>query len=480
MHGSVRRTMSEDLKTILADGGLMIVESPTKAREITKFLPAGGRWKVVATLGYMFKLKDPKNLTSTQKKQGGDYSVRLDDLSFKRFLERDGQNSKQFTELQKLVRSGRWKHFYVSTDPDEAGELIGREVVQHLQTDLEKSGMDVRRASWHEITRKAVEAGLQSWGQIDDNKADSAEARQVYDRLFGFSVSHYLWSVRGGRSGGRAQSPCLRLVVDREKERMAFRKAAYGSIEATFNKGTEKELTATLVEWKGKRIATGGDFDSNGKLARTGKIVLDDKTLDDVIRELRKKSYTIKSVKETPYTRNPPAPYTTSSYQQNVGSKLGLSSKQAMTIAQQLFENSIQTYSRTDSPAMADEAVSVCRQIIASKFHGEMPATPKKFKSKSRNAQEGHECLRPIVDEKTGSFPDRRAVARLAASDPRIDDRAGDVYDLVWRRTVASQMDAARGVTKTIRIESTDGEAVFSTASTRIDYKGFMEVYDEL
>ena len=461
--------MTEDLKTILADGGLMIVESPTKAREITKFLPSGGRWKVVATLGYMFRLKDPKHLTSTQKKQGGDYSVRLDDLSFKRFLERDSQNSKQFTELQKLVRSGRWKHFYVSTDPDEAGELIGREVVQHLQTDLDKAGMDVRRASWHEITRKAVEAGLQSWGQIDDHKADSAEARQVYDRLFGFSVSHYLWAVRGGKSGGRAQSPCLRLVVDREKERMAFRKAAYGSIEATFTK-----------------IANGSAFDSKGNLKPTksgqAALVLDKAKAAAIIRDLKKRKHEVADVAQKPTTRKAPLPYKTSTFQQEVGNRLGLGSKQVMQIAQKLFESAkCISYMRTDSVSLSEEATQLAREEAIDRFGKQMvPLQPRRFKNTSKNAQEGHEAIRPVPQESTGKFLDpydRRTVAMLDG----LIDHGADVYRLVWERTVASQMIEARGLTTTVTVKTVDAPvdktAEFTAAGTVYNEFGWMRAY---
>lgn len=476
--------MSEDLKTILADGGLMIVESPTKAREITKFLPAGGRWKVVATLGYMFKLKDPKNLTSTQKKQGGDYSVRLDDLSFKRFLERDSQNSKQFTELQKLVRSGRWKHFYVSTDPDEAGELIGREVVQHLQTDLEKAGMDVRRAFWHEITRKAVEAGLQSWGQIDDHKADSAEARQVYDRLFGFSVSHYLWSVRGGRSGGRAQSPCLRLVVDREKERMAFRKAVYGSIEATFSVA-HGEFTASMKTYGGAKIANGASFGSDGRLktAKTGQaaLVLDKTKAAAIIRDLKKRKHEVADVAQKPTTRKAPLPYKTSTFQQEVGNRLGLSSKQVMAVAQKLFENSLISYMRSDSVTLSEEATQLARTEAVKRYGKQMvPPQPRRFKNTSKNAQEGHEAIRPVPQESTGKFLDpydRKTVAMLDG----LIDHGADVYRLVWERTIASQMIDAKGLVTTVTVSTADAPvgktAEFAAAGTVYTEPGWMRAY---
>lgn len=477
--------MAASLDAILADGGLMIVESPTKAREITKFLPGGGRWKVMATLGYMFRLRDPKNLTATQKKQGGDYSVRLDDLSFERFLERDDQNSKQFTELNKLVQSGKWKHFYVSTDPDEAGELIGREVVQHLQADLFKAGMDVRRASWHEITRKAVEAGLQSWGQIDEDKADSAEARQIYDRLFGFSVSHYLWAVRGGRSGGRAQSPCLRLVVDREKERMAFKKAAYGSIEALVSVANG-EFAASMKTYGGAKIANGSAFDSRGDLKpmKSGQaaLILNKKNSAAIIKDLKTREHEIDEIIQRPTTRKPPLPYKTSTFQQDVGNRLGLGSRQVMQIAQKLFESATCiSYMRTDSVSLSEEATRLAREEAVNRFGKQMvPPQPRHFKNTSKNAQEGHEAIRPVPRESTGKFLDpydHRTVSMLNG----LIDHGADVYRLIWERTVASQMIEAKGSTTTVTVKTVDAPAdktaEFTAAGTVYNEFGWMRAY---
>jgi DNA topoisomerase-1 len=469
--------MSDDIKTILSDGGLMIVESPTKAREISGFL--GSKWLIMPTKGFMFELKDPKKLSKDEKQIYGSYSINVSDGSYDRLLDHDPQNRKQWNEIRDAVRSGRWKHFYVSTDPDEAGELIGYEVADSLKNDLKKQHMDVRRASWHEITKKAVLAGLEAYGSVDTLKAQSAQARQEYDRLFGFSVSPYLWKTVGsGTSGGRAQSPALRLVVDREKERIRFIPSEYGSIDAVFNEGRPNEITASLVEWNGRKMAGSGDFTADGKLKNKGKIVLLGKDLQQAVSDLKTLAYTITDITERPYARRPPVPYTTSSYQQNVGSLLGLSASRSMTIAQQLFEHTYQTYSRTDSPAMASEAINAARAIIRKQYGGKMPAKPIVYKSKSKNAQEGHECIRPVIDEATGVFYAPSKIRRMTGGSA-FDDKAGDVYDLVYRRSVASQMDPARGVTKKITITSTDGKAVFTTASTRIDDPGFLKVYDD-
>ena len=466
------------LQQILNEGGLMIVESPTKAREITKFLPSNGKWKVVPTVGFMFELMPTKQIPESKKDHYGRYSVRVDDLSFDRLLTHDPQNRKNYTEIKKLVDSGKYKHFYVSTDPDEAGELIGEEVVDHLAPNLRKSGMDVRRASWHEITKKAVEEGLSNWGDIDRAKADSAEARQIYDRLFGFSVSQYLWKTNAGKSGGRAQSPCLRLIVDREKERMAFIKANYSSIHANFTVDGE-QVEATLTKWDGQPIATGSDFDPQGNLKSNKKLILNEDNIDGIRNELNSMGFIVADVKEKPYTRNPPAPFTTSSFQQSVGTKLGLSSKRAMQLAQFGFEHADITYLRTDSPMMAPEAVEVVRQIIQRDYKGMMPTKPRVYKPKSKNAQEGHECIRPVVDEDSGMMLTPSEVKRKHSHDSNMDVKYPVMYDLIYRRTIASQMDAATGVTKTIIIKSTDGKAEFSASSTRIDYPGFLSVYED-
>lgn len=462
---------------ILNDGGLMIVESPTKAKEISKFLPAG-KWKVVPTIGFMFELMPPKDIPQSKKGDYGEYSVRVNDLSFDRLLTHDPQNAKNYREIKRLVESGRYPHFYVSTDPDEAGELIGAEVVEHLASSLSKAGMDVRRASWHEITKNAVMEGLANYGDIDRAKADSAEARQVYDRLFGFSVSRYLQRTRAGKSGGRAQSPCLRLVVDRERERMAFVRADYSSIQASFHVDGE-DIMATLVEWDGRRIATGSDFGPDGKLNDPSRLVLDGDITKAIRSELKSMNFMVADVKERPYTRNPPAPYTTSSFQQNVGTRLGLSSKRAMQLAQYGFENADLTYLRTDSPMMAPEAVEVVRRIIASDYHGMMPSSPRVYKPKSKNAQEGHECIRPVVDDDRHTMLTPAQVRAKHANDGKMDPKYPAVYDLVYRRSIASQMDAATGVTRTITVKSDDGKAVFTSSSTRIDYQGFMSVYGD-
>ena len=456
----------------------MIVESPTKAREITRFLPANGRWKVVPTIGFMFELMPTKQVPASKKEHYGRYSVRVDDLSFDRLLAHDPQNAKNYREIKKLIDSGGYRHFYVSTDPDEAGELIGEEVVDHLMPDLRKAGMDVRRASWHEITKKAVEEGLANWGSIDRAKADSAEARQIYDRLFGFSVSQYLWKTNAGKSGGRAQSPCLRLIVDREKERMNFTRAGYSSVHASFMVDGVP-VDATLTKWDGRSIATGSDFGSDGILKNPRKLVIDAGNKGEICKELDSMGFMVADVKERPYTRNPPAPFTTSSFQQSVGTKLGLSSKRAMQLAQYGFEHADITYLRTDSPMMAPEAVEVVRQIIKRDHNSMMPARPRIYKPKSKNAQEGHECIRPVVDENTDTMLSPAQIRRKHAGDPGMDAKYPIMYDLIYRRAVASQMDAATGVTKTIIIRSTDGRAEFSASSTRIDHPGFMDVYED-
>lgn len=468
------------IQQVLNDGGLMIVESPTKAKEITKFLPSNGKWKVVPTIGFMFELAPSKQVPETKKQDYGEYSIRVNDLSFDRLLVHDPQNRKQYAEIKRLIQSGAYKHFYVSTDPDEAGELIGREVVQHLTGELRKAGMDVRRASWHEITRKAVEEGLEHYGAIDEDKADSAEARQVYDRLFGFSVSRYLWRTAAGKSGGRAQSPCLRLIVDREKERLGFVKAQYNSVTALACPGTGT-MPTTLKTYGGRPIATGSSFDANGKLTNTAQeqnhLILDDRHANAIIAEQSSMAHMITGIAQKPTTRNPRPPYTTSTFQQEVGNRLGMGSKQVMQVAQKLFEAGCITYLRSDAVTLSDEALTETRRIITSMYGAsELPPAPRKFKN-GKNVQEGHEAIRPATQD-DGTFLDPVGDAgKLNAIVPR----GADVYALVWKRTIASQMNPAKGMTTTVTIgtvtDDMDRKASFTTTGTVFSDLGWMQVY---
>lgn len=465
---------------VKADKGkkkLIVVESATKAKEIMHFLDSN--WKALPTKGWIKDIIQPKDVKPDDKPDYGRYGINVNNMD--EMLSYVPGGMKMLSAIRTEINTGNYDTLICSGDPDRAGSGISAQIAEFLAKDTRRQGMRTVRACWHEITRKAVVEGLANAVEMQDdrNAVEAERARMEFDRLFGYSVSPLLWlAVAAGTSGGRAQSPALRLVVERERKRMNFVSASYYGIDGVFNEGTNKEIIAALVSFKGQKIASSADFNYDGNV-KDGVLLLNDNNIQSILNSLDVKEYKITDIKKTKYTRNPPIPYTTSSFQQNVGTKLGLSSKRAMQIAQQLFENAFQTYSRTDSPVMSMEGINACRKIISNDFNGHMPTKPRIFKSKA-NAQEGHECIRPVVNENTGLFIDLKTAKKSLSNKSKFDDKAFDVYKLVWQRSVASQMDAATGTTTTITIKSTDNEAIFSVASTTIDYKGFMEVYDEL
>lgn len=451
----------------------MIVESPHKAKVIGGFL--GSDYDVVATRGYVFELRDTKNIPDSKKEDYGKYSINTEDGSYDTIKQIIRGSKPILDDLKRKINSGKYDVFYVSTDPDRAGEQIGAEVVDFLKKDLDDNNVEVLRATWHEITKKAVEEGLANPTKIDENMVKAAEARQIYDRLFGYSVSPYLWrTVGGGTSGGRAQSPALRLVVDREKARLSFIKREYFSIKAVFTKDGN-ELTAELIEYDGKKIATGGDFDADGNLKHKNLLIVDSKNCDSILEDLRKKSYSITDVSESPYTRNPGPPLKTSTMQQFIGNRLGMSTKKITNIAQSLYEKySAITYIRSDAVFLAPEAIREARRIATSKYGKDaVPGKPNYYGS-GKNAQGGHEAIRPTIND-SGHFTSPSKMTRLHT----LDAKAPQFYDLIFKRTVASQMTPARGITKKITVSSSDNKATFRASSTTITEKGFLRVYDD-
>lgn len=453
---------------------LVLVESPTKAKHISQFL--GKDYTVKATKGYMFELMDTKRIPKDKKQDYGNYSINVNDGSYDMLLDYahdHGRSSRAAVdEIRKAIASGTYDAIYFSTDPDRAGEGISYQLVNHLRSVISKSGIKVYRATWHEITKKAIDYGIAHAGTIDVSMAQADEARLVYDRLFGYSVSPYLWRVvASGTSGGRAQSPALRLVVAREKERLSFISRSYGSIDALFtiNHG---DVKAHLREYDHQHIAGSSSFDDKGNV-KEGTLVLTDENMKPVGKRLKTLSYHVDSVTKKPYTRRPSAPYTTSTFQQDVGTRLGLSSKQLMGIAQKLFEEGIITYHRTDSIALSDEGTKAARNAAISKYGTpSVPSQARIYKPKGKNTQEGHEALRPATLD-NGSFALPSALkSRLNG----IDRKAYDVYTCIWNRTVASQMNDAKGVTTTINIAGGDADAMFASVGTVFSDLGWMRL----
>lgn len=452
---------------------LMIVESPHKAKVIGGFL--GSNYTVIATKGYIFELKDTKSIPASKQKDYGAYSINVNDGSYDTLKQVIRGSKGTLDDLKAKINSGQYDTFYVSTDPDRAGEQIGAEVVDYLAKDLKKNNVKVLRATWHEITKKAVEDGLKNPTTLDDNMVKAAEARQIYDRLFGYSVSPYLWrTVGSGTSGGRAQSPALRLVVDREKARIAFTKAEYYSIKAVFTKGGN-ELEAELTNYNGRKIATGSDFDSKGKLKNDKVLVINDDNYKSILADLKKKAYSIGDITESPYTRNPGPPLKTSTMQQFIGNRLGMSTKKITSIAQSLYETySAITYIRSDAVFLAPEAIAEARRIAVQKYgKSAVPAKPN-FYGSGKNVQGGHEAIRPTIND-SGHFTFPSKMTKIT----RLDPKAMPFYDLIFKRTVASQMTPAKGTTKHITIDSKDGKATFKASDTVITDKGFMRIYED-
>jgi DNA topoisomerase-1 len=331
---------------------------------------------------------------------------------------------------------------------------------------------------FHEITREALQRALQTTRDLDDRLVDAQETRRILDRLYGYELSPVLWrKVRPKLSAGRVQSVATRLVVERERERMAFRSASYWDLLGTFAPPAEQDsaFTARLTAVDGARVATGKDFDDLGRLRESGRSVvhLDQAAATALVGALDGASVTVRSVDEKPYTRRPAAPFTTSTLQQEASRKLRFSSRHAMRVAQTLYENGFITYMRTDSTVLSTEALTAARSQAAELYGPEyVPESPRVYASKSKNAQEAHEAIRPAGD--------RFRTPAQVSGQLRGDEFR--LYELIWKRTVASQMADARGSTASVRLGATaaDGRDVeFSASGTVITFRGFLAAYEE-
>lgn len=436
---------------------LLIVESGHKASAIGKFL--GAEWTVKASVGHIRELMDTKKIPEAKKDKYGKYSI--DTTTWDALFQVSAGKTQLVSELKKLAAAA--DEVYLGTDLDREGEAIAWHLAQLLGTKK-----PTYRVGWREITKKAVDEGLKKKGQINQQEVDAAIARQLYDRVFGFSISPVLWrTIQRGASGGRVQSPALRLIVNREKERLAFVKAEYMSVTGDFGVGSPaSNLSAVLQTFGTRKIATGGSFGSDGKV-KEGHLIITEDVWKKMSPMLKEYTYEISDVSTKPYSRKPPAPYTTSSFQQDVGTRLRMSSKQIMSMAQMLYDNGFSSYPRTDSVTLSDEAIKASRAEVVKLFgKGELPATANVYKSKAKNAQEGHEALRPTTDDK-GDF---RSPASIKTQLDRLNKDAHSVYTAIYNRTVASQMKDAKGITTTVKISSmgtaADRTATFATSAT--------------
>ncbi|SFK89026.1 type I DNA topoisomerase [Geodermatophilus ruber] len=464
-------------RTPAAGGGrpLVIVESPTKAGKIAGYLGSG--YVVEASVGHIRDL--PRNAADVPAEHKGAPWARLGvdvDNAFEPLYVISPDRKQQVSRLKQLVKEA--SEVYLATDEDREGEAIAWHLVDTL-----KPRVPVRRMVFHEITPEAIARAVANPRELDTALVDAQETRRILDRLYGYEVSPVLWKkVLPKLSAGRVQSVATRIVVERERERMAFHAADYWSLEGTFavtgrtagtDDGEPTTLRAKLVTVDDSRVATGRDFDpATGRV--TGEVVhLDEAGARGLAARLEGRQVTVSRVDEKPYRRRPYAPFTTSTLQMEAGRKLGWSSAQVMRVAQRLYENGHITYMRTDSTNLSNEAINAAR-TQARELYGDayVPAEARRYAKKAKGAQEAHEAIRPAGD----SF---RTPGQLAGQLARDEFR---LYELIWQRTVASQMADAVGQTVSIRLagRSSTDEAVEFTASGRtITFPGFLRAYVE-
>jgi DNA topoisomerase-1 len=470
---------------------LVIVESPKKAQTIAGYLGAG--YDVEASVGHIRDLPQPSDLPADMKKGPfGKFAVDVDN-GFEPYYVVDADKKKKVSELKRALKDA--DELFLATDEDREGEAIAWHLLQVLEPKV-----PVHRMVFHEITREAIQRALLDTRDLDDRLVDAQETRRILDRLYGYEVSPVLWrKIRAGLSAGRVQSVATRLVVERERERMAFRSASYWDMSGTFAPSADgggaaaeaqNAFSARLVALDGTRVATGRDFDDTGQLtaaARAAAVVhLERSAVTTLVEALDGAPVAVRSVEEKPYTRRPAAPFTTSTLQQEASRKLRLSSRQAMRVAQGLYENGYITYMRTDSTVLSEQAISAARRQAAQLYGPDfVPDKPRLYASKAKNAQEAHEAIRPSGD----NF---RTPAQVSG------ELRGDefrMYELIWKRTVASQMADARGSTASVRLvarpagaavlprqggeQTRVSEAEFAASGTVITFRGFLAAYEE-
>ena len=443
---------------------LVIVESPAKAKTIAKYL--GDDFSVMASVGHIRDLAEAKEIPTEQKKASpslAKFSIDIEN-DFTPFYVISAGKNKTVTELKAALKT--CDELYLATDEDREGEAIAWHLLQVL-----KPKVPVRRMVFNEITAKAIAEAKDNTRELDENLIQAQETRRVLDRLVGYEISPVLWrKINRGLSAGRVQSPAMRMIVERERERMAFVAANYSSVVATCEFDSIN-FDAKLLSIDGKRIAVSKSFDDKGKLT-ADVVVLDTEAAEKIAADVNGKTLKVVSVESKPNSRKPYAPFTTSTLQQEASRKLGLSAKMTMDIAQQLYQGGYITYMRTDSPNLSQQAIAAARKQATELFGKELVADePRVYAAKSKNAQEAHEAIRPAGD--VFQTPTELASVLLGKSHA--------LYDLIWRRTLASQMADAKLSTTTAKLEvkGAAGLLEFTASGTVVNYKGFLAVYDE-
>ncbi|MGV9987778.1 type I DNA topoisomerase [Streptomyces olivaceus] len=454
-----------------ADGGrrLVIVESPNKVKTIKGYLGPG--YVVEASVGHIRDLPSgaaevPEKYTGEVRRLGVDV-----DHDFQPIYVVNADKKSQVKKLKDLLKES--DELYLATDEDREGEAIA----WHLQEVL-KPKIPVKRMVFHEITKDAIRAAVANPRELNQKLVDAQETRRIVDRLYGYEVSPVLWKkVMPRLSAGRVQSVASRLVVERERARMAFRSAEYWDLNGTFATGRAGDasdpssLVARLQTVDGRRIAQGRDFDSLGRLKSADTLHLDEANARALAAALEDTRFSVRSVESKPYRRSPYAPFRTTSLQQEASRKLGLGAKATMQVAQKLYENGYITYMRTDSTTLSDTALTAARAQVTQLYGTDyLPPQPRTYAGKVRNAQEAHEAIRPSGDR-------FRTPAETGLTGEQFK-----LYELIWKRTVASQMKDATGNSVTVKIGGTsaDGRDVeFSASGKTITFHGFLKAYVE-
>jgi len=454
---------------------LVIVESPAKARTIAGFLGRGviegHDFLVESSVGHIRDLASKQELPDEFRGEPwADLAINVYD-QFKPVYVIHADKKKKVSELRRLLKEA--DELLLATDEDREGEAIAWHLLEVLNP---PARMPVKRMVFHEITPQAISEAVANPREIDRRLVNAQEARRFLDRLYGYEVSPVLWrKVAPKLSAGRVQSVATRLVVERERERMRFRMASYWDIDGVFTRATDAERSfgASLVQVDGAKVASGKDFDHAGQ-PKVGVVVLDEAGAQGLADELRPQAFMVRSVERKPYRRRPAAPFITSTLQQEAGRKLRLSAAQAMRAAQTLYENGYITYMRTDSTTLSETALAAARATIEERFGAQyLPDTPRQYTKKVKNAQEAHEAIRPAGE----TFRTPESVAR------EVGTTEARVYELIWQRTIASQMTDATGETVSVRLgaiaQPSERSAEFATSGTVITHQGFRLVYVE-
>ena len=442
---------------------LVIVESPTKAKTIRKFLPSN--YIVEASMGHIRDLPQSASdiPAALKKEEWAKLGVNVDN-DFEPLYIVPKDKKKIITDLKAKMKTV--DGIYLATDEDREGESISWHLLELL-----KPKVPVKRMVFHEITKTAIQKALKDTREVDENLVRAQEARRVLDRLYGYTLSPLIWKkIAYGLSAGRVQSSGLKMIVERERERMRFKKSIYWDLKAQVHPEKDKKglFEAKLTNVKGVRVAGGKDFDGlTGKLVDASKVVLlDEKKSKELANAIENGEWKVTSVEEKTFNSKPAIPFITSTLQMEANRKLGMSSKDTMRTAQRLYEEGLITYMRTDSPNLSTEAINAARSMVED-LYGKSYLSPevRQYSAKQKGAQEAHEAIRPAGSEFT--HPDKTGLS----------GRELQLYELIWKRTMATQMKEAEKASMTVKIQA--GDAEFSASGTRIIFPGFLRVYVE-